>query len=150
MNVPTTVLPDHHRLCDDAFVAAENAVGCGDWAAATAALDRFEAQMYAHFDAEENVLFPEFEALTGMTRGPTEMMRYEHEQMRALLEQMDAACAAHDADAFSGEAETLLMLMQQHNMKEENILYPMCDRALGPAAEAMGARLRAVLEEANG
>ena len=149
MTVPTTILPDHHRLCDDAFVAAENAVGRGDWTAAEAALGRFEAQMYAHFDAEENVLFPEFEEITRMTRGPTEMMRYEHEQMRALLEQLDAACAARDADGYSGAAETLLMLMQQHNMKEENILYPMCDRALGSSAEAMGTRLRAVLEEAN-
>ena len=30
------------------------------------------------------------------------------------------------------------MLMQQHNMKEENILYPMCDRALGAEAESLG------------
>ena len=71
-----------------------------------------------------------------MSGGPTEMMRYAHEQMRALLAQMREACAARDADAYGGAAETLLMLMQQHNMKEENILYPMCDRALGAGADA--------------
>lgn len=150
MTVPTTLLPEHHRLCDDAFVAAENAVGRGDWAAAKPALERFQAQMHAHFDAEENVLFPEFEEITGMTQGPTQMMRYEHEQMRALLEQLDGACSTRDADGYAGAAETLLMLMQQHNIKEENILYPMCDRALGNAADTMGERLRAVLEGANG
>ena len=70
------------------------------------------------------------------------MMRHEHEQMRALLSQLAAACAARDGEAYAGTAETLLMLMQQHNMKEENILYPMCDRALGTEAEAVGAKLR--------
>jgi hemerythrin-like domain-containing protein len=66
-----------------------------------------------------------------MTSGPTEVMRGEHRQMRDLLAQMKDALTSRDADAFSGAAETLLILMQQHNMKEENILYPMCDNALG-------------------
>ncbi len=58
-------------------------------------------------------------------------MRLEHAQMRPLLAQLEAACAARDGDGYAGAAETLLILMQQHNMKEENILYPMCDQALG-------------------
>ena len=28
------------------------------------------------------------------------------------------------------QAESLLIMMQQHNMKEENVLYPMCDQHL--------------------
>jgi hemerythrin-like domain-containing protein len=66
-----------------------------------------------------------------MTSGPTEVMRGEHRQMRDLLGQMKGALASKDSDAFGGAADTLLILMQQHNMKEENILYPMCDNALG-------------------
>jgi DUF438 domain-containing protein len=66
-----------------------------------------------------------------MTSGPTEVMRGEHRQMRDLLGQMSSGLADRDGDTFSGAAETLLILMQQHNMKEENILYPMCDNALG-------------------
>jgi iron-sulfur cluster repair protein YtfE (RIC family) len=30
----------------------------------------------------------------------------------------------------AGNAETLLIMMQQHNVKEENVLYPMCDQHL--------------------
>ena len=41
------------------------------------------------------------------------------------------------------------MLMQQHNMKEENILYPMCDQALGPEAERLGAKMGAMLEKGH-
>jgi len=150
MSLPTTILPEHHRLCDDLFVAAEEAVQRGDWAAAAPAYAKFDGQMQAHFEAEEAVLFPAFEDATGMSGGPTEMMRYEHEQMRALLAQMQEACAARDADAYGGAAETLLMLMQQHNMKEENILYPMCDQALGGDAGRVGDEVGAVLEGAHG
>ena len=141
------LLPNHHKHCDKLFVAAEDAVQRGDWAAAAAGFAHFEAQMAAHFAAEEEVLFPAFEAATGMTDGPTQMMRYEHEQMRTLLSQLATACAARDADGYGGVAETLLMLLQQHNMKEENILYPMCDQALEGEASKIGARLSAVLEE---
>jgi hemerythrin-like domain-containing protein len=50
---------------------------------------------------------------------------------------MHAALAQRDGDEFAGEAETLLILMQQHNMKEENILYPMCDAHLAPECGAL-------------
>jgi hemerythrin-like domain-containing protein len=146
MTLPSRVLPDHHRHCDDLFVAAEDAAGRSDWTAAAPAFLRFRDQMNAHFAAEESLLFPAFEAATGMSGGPTEMMRYEHEQMRALLAQLEAACAACDGETYGGVAETLLMLMQQHNMKEENILYPMCDQALGAAAEDLGAQIGATLD----
>jgi iron-sulfur cluster repair protein YtfE (RIC family) len=38
-------------------------------------------------------------------------------------------------------------MMQQHNLKEENILYPMCDRALAGDAD-IEARLRQALTAA--
>jgi len=47
------------------------------------------------------------------------MMRYEHGQMRTLLDQLAAAANCARQRAYAGVAETLLMLMQQHNMKEE-------------------------------
>ena len=147
MSLPTQVLPAHHKHCDDLFVAAEDAVQRHDWAAADTSFARFHAQMQAHFQAEEDLLFPAFEAATGMSAGPTQMMRHEHEQMRSLLSQLAEACAARDDQGYAGVAETLLMLMQQHNMKEENILYPMCDQALGGQAERVGAEVGALLEQ---
>jgi len=149
MSLPTQILPDHHRRCDDLFVAAEEDVQRHNWAAAEKSFARFHAQMQAHFKAEEDLLFPAFEAATGMNAGPTQMMRYEHEQMRSLLSQLTEACAARDDEAYAGAAETLLTLMQQHNMKEENILYPMCDQALGLGAERICTEMRNLLDEGN-
>ena len=149
MSFPTQILPDHHRHCDNLFVAAEEAAQRGDWPVAAPAFEHFHNQMRAHFEAEEALLFPAFETATGMSAGPTQMMRHEHEQMRSLLAQLAAACETHDSEGYAGAAETLLMLMQQHNMKEENILYPMCDQALGAEAERLGAKIDAMLEKGH-
>jgi hemerythrin-like domain-containing protein len=79
---------------------------------------------------EEEVLFPAFEEETGMAGGPTRMMRAEHREFRSLLRRLEDALAQEDADAWLGNAETLRILSQQHDMKEEGVLYPMMDRAL--------------------
>ena len=124
------LLTDDHRQCDDLFAVVERTVAAGEWEKADAAFARFCAAMLNHFDIEESTLFPEFEARTGMTMGPTQVMRGEHRQMRELLAAAEVSLGARDADDYSGYAETLLIMAQQHNMKEENVLYPMCDQHL--------------------
>ena len=126
-----------HRHCDEAFVGAEQAVARRDWESAGAALRAFVDATERHLRREEDVLFPAFEAATGMTSGPTAVMRSEHAHVRRLLSSLEQAVAARDRDEFLGAAETLLMLMQQHNAKEESILYPMADRVLHARAEAL-------------
>lgn len=133
-------LTDDHEFCDGLFAEAENAVCADDWAGAGERYAAFAQAVQRHFAREENVLFPEFEARTGMTGGPTVVMRDEHAQMRNAMEGMAAALAQHDRSAYLGLSETLLMLMRQHNLKEERILYPMADQAL-PDAEAVVDRM---------
>jgi hemerythrin-like domain-containing protein len=123
-------MTDDHRHCDDLFAEAEMAIGKNDLDAARAAFGHFRSSMLAHFASEEKNLFPSFEAKTGMTMGPTEVMRQEHVQLRALLADAAEALAEGNTDDYLGIADTLLIMMQQHNMKEENILYPMCDQHL--------------------
>lgn len=119
-----------HRHCDDLLAAAEQAVAKKDLVGALAAFGHFCKATLAHFESEEKTVFPAFEAKTGITMGPTQMMRMEHTQMRGLLGAAGKALAESDADAYLGEIDTLLIMIQQHNMKEENILYPMCDQHL--------------------
>jgi hemerythrin-like domain-containing protein len=130
-----------HRACDERFAAAEGAVADGDWARAANELASFRTAMEHHFTVEEETLFPAFERHTGMTAGPTEVMRTEHAEMRDLFERLGAAASAHDADDFLGLAETLNLLMQQHNMKEEQVLYALMDEKLGGEADSLLAAL---------
>lgn len=117
---------DDHRACDDLWAAVEAAGEKGDGAALSAAFATFDQAMRRHLAMEEEVLFPAFEEKTGITMGPTRVMRMEHDQMRGLLAQM-AQAAASDPESVLDHGDTLLMLIQQHNMKEEGMLYPMCD-----------------------
>jgi iron-sulfur cluster repair protein YtfE (RIC family) len=120
-----------HKDCDEAFARAEESAG-SDWPATEAKFRIFVRSMQQHFAMEEEVLFPAFEEQTGMSGGgPTETMRVEHEQMRRLFEEMQQAVAARDAEQYLGLCETLMLLMQQHNLKEENMMYPMLDEAVG-------------------
>ena len=138
-------LTDDHRHCDDLFAAAEKAVAAKDFATARKAFDGFAQAMREHFASEENTLFPRFEAATGSDAGPTRVMRLEHQQMRALLDEAGKALAVNAPDAYLGLADTLLIMMQQHNMKEENVLYPMCDRHLAPEVPQLVAAIRSQL-----
>lgn len=139
-------LQQDHRACDDLFAAAEQVACSGALAPAMDSFRRFRQAVLRHFSAEEEVLFPAFEDATGMRMGPTQVMRMEHEQMRVMLEAAAAALAGGDSDGFLGQVDSLLISMQQHNMKEENVLYPMCDQHLA-AAPALLERLQAALQE---
>ena len=129
MNIKQFMAQDH-RDCDLLFAKAENAASKEDWETASQAFNEFIQAMERHLGIEEQTLFPAFEEATGIVTGPTEMMRMEHEQMRTLFSEMKAAMEQRDSDNYLGEAETLLILMQQHNMKEEQILYNIMDQRL--------------------
>ena len=131
MSTILAFLGGDHRACDDLFASAEAAVAQKNWDSARSLFERFQAAMAHHLAMEEDVLFPAFEARTGMSSGPTEVMRMEHQQMRGLLHEMGGAVVDANQTSYLGLSETLNMLMQQHNLKEENMLYPMSDQVLG-------------------
>ncbi|MFP5507450.1 MAG: hemerythrin domain-containing protein [Gammaproteobacteria bacterium] len=136
-------LGSDHRACDDLFASAEAEAAQNNWDSARSLFDQFGQAMARHLAMEEDGLFPAFEARTGMRAGPTEMMRMEHAQMRELLQAMAGAVAAGNRDSYLGLSETLNMLMQQHNLKEENMLYPMSDRVLGADSDSVIRKMEA-------
>lgn len=135
MSTIVDFLGSDHRACDDLFASAENAVAQKNWDLARDLFLRFDTAMRHHLAMEERVLFPAFEARTGNAMGPTQVMRMEHEQMRTLLQDMERAVTDANQNSFLGLSETLNMLIQQHNLKEENMLYPMSDQVLGGERE---------------
>ena len=135
---------NHHKECDEVFARAEEAVGEADWQRAQAGFEAFARQMDRHFDMEENLLFPAFENKTGHAGGPTQVMRMEHDQMRVVIHDLRSALEAKDAEQYLGLSETFLVLMQQHNFKEEGILYSMMDQVLGDEAQKLLAQVESV------
>jgi hemerythrin-like domain-containing protein len=124
-----------HRRCDDLFTGAEEIIANGDWEQGATSFKEFHQAMEQHFHMEEEVLFPAFEQQTGQTMGPTQIMKMEHTQMRQLFSDMSDAVEQQNKDSYLGLAETLMMIIQQHNMKEEQMLYQMADQVLAPQVE---------------
>jgi hemerythrin-like domain-containing protein len=134
-----------HRECDDFFTEAESAVAKEDWLLANEQFQLFTKELFLHLAAEENILFPQFEQATGMTSGPTQVMRMEHEQMRGLIKDLTSELDNENKDQFLGLSETLMVMMQQHNMKEEMMLYPMAQQNI-PSQETVLSEIKAHCE----
>jgi len=129
-----------HARCDEYFSSAEQYVAEENWEQASSQFDKFRDELEIHFRMEEQILFPQFERATGNAGGPSAVMRMEHAQLRELLQALATLVEEKNKDGFLGTSETLLILMQQHNMKEEQMLYPMTDRVLaGVAGEILTA-----------
>jgi len=120
------MLVHQHRECDEALEQLESCLRGTDWDTAESAFARLAAALQGNFDTEEARLFPAFEQAVGFDAGPTRVMRQEHAEVRALLENAREWLELRDANALSAELDTLVVLLQQHNVKEENVLFPMC------------------------
>jgi len=129
MNI-TTYLRSEHRDCDEIFSDAEKAVIENNWEEAEKKFIEFSNETLSHFKREEEVLFPKFEELTRSTEGPTRVMIFEHDQVRGLFGKMAEAIESKNRDDYLSLSESMMILLQQHNMKEEQMLYAMCDRVI--------------------
>jgi len=120
-----------HQRCDDLFYRVETGVAQRNWEEAMRHFREYEAMMRRHIRMEENILLPAFLQTLTDSSGPISMLRMEHVQIQALIERMrDAIRRANPID-YVLHAETLTLLMQGHTMKEEDMLYPLLDRAMG-------------------
>lgn len=126
---------DHDRL-DGVLRSVSAAVGTGRFDEAAARYEHFEIGLLRHIRIEEELLFPVFEARSGMMNGPTEVMRDEHQQVRKALGLMRRGLQRADAAGYGDGRRYLETVLPDHNAKEQHILYPTLDRLLRPAERA--------------
>ena len=92
-----------------------------------------------HHGKEEDNLFPRMEA-RGIPRngGPLGMMLWEHDQGRAHVGAIAGAIDAYESGdqaaalVIAENARGYVELLQEHIMKEDNVLFPMADSVLSP------------------
>jgi hemerythrin-like domain-containing protein len=137
-------LSSDHRHCDETLANLEGAVSKNKWDDVEKFSNQFIKEMQRHFTCEESVLFPAFEEKTGMSGGPTMVMRMEHIQMKDTLGQLPEAVSNKNGDRILGITETLMIFIQQHNNKEEQMLYNMCDMHLSAEAENLVDQMKKV------
>lgn len=126
--ITTHFAADHDRL--DALFTEFQALKRKDPAAAKEKFKGFLKGLTRHIVWEEDVLFPLFEQKTGMSdSGPTAVMRMEHRQIKGHLDAIHDKVRVADPDSDASE-KALLEVLKDHNMKEEQILYPAIDMGL--------------------
>ena len=135
----TTTVTDHyghdHDRLDNLLEQFEHRNET-DPAAASTFLAEFKSGLERHIGWEEEILFPIFENKTGMREvGPTAVMRWEHTQIKDFLLKIHGRLAQQQR-ALKEDVQALKDLLQMHNHKEENILYPAVDSMLEPENRA--------------
>lgn len=127
----TEVLERDHRRLDALLEEVEALADAGSFPAAAERFAEFACGLDWHIDVEEHVLFPEFEERTGMTRGPTTVMASEHYDIRNFMSEVRRALERREGSDHTQALADLTELLAEHNAKEERMLYPMTDRAMG-------------------
>lgn len=59
---------------------------------------KFKAGLEQHIVQEEEILYPSFEAKFRLPGGPTEVMRWEHQEIRKFLDAIADRMAQHNFD----------------------------------------------------
>ena len=107
----------------------------------------FRGGLQRHIRAEEDVHFPAFESATGMVGGPVTVMLREHREIEVVLDEIETRLQAGESP--EPLAASLRGVLGPHNVKEENMLYPMTDASFSPPERAdLVRRIRGILEKA--
>lgn len=130
MNTICAYLILDHQRCDDLFNRAETCVAQRNWDDASDHFRLFHDALRQHIRMEEKVLLPAFMQAIPDGTAPISMLHIEHQQIRGIADRMSEAISRLDPIDFVLHAETYTLLMQQHTLKEEDMLYPLLDRVL--------------------
>jgi len=132
METITGYMQRDHEEIDRILERAHAAARAGDATTLARSAHEFAERLERHIEMEEQVLFPAFEERTGMaSAGPSVQMREEHVQMQEIVRQLRSTAAVHDAAGFQRAAQALVEVLVPHNAKEEQMMYPMLDDAMG-------------------
>ena len=89
----------------------------------------FKSELERHIIWEEDILFPVFERKTGIKDGgPTSVMRIEHIEIKKYLQEIKRKLHVKKIQDPCKEEVALFKVLESHNQKEENILYPSIDK----------------------
>jgi iron-sulfur cluster repair protein YtfE (RIC family) len=135
----------HARLREQLAVHRDFVVGL-EFGRALEELEAFERELRAHMDDEERLILPIFRERVGDVRGGNaEMFSLEHRNILRNLETVKEALRRLAATPGAGRRQAhefldaegmLLHLIEHHDLREKNILYPKLDEALTPEERA--------------
>jgi len=159
MGVPTKILSEEHKnilVVVEALVRECDALESGrglDVAFFKKAIDfiRNYADKF-HHAKEEDILFGELcKDTVELHCNPVQQMLYEHDLGRNFVRGMEEGLKEKDKGKVVKNARGYASLLQEHIYKEDNVLYPMADKALNPKIQkVMSEKFKKVEAEKSG
>lgn len=135
------LLDVHADLSEKLAVHRDHVVGL-EWRRAFEALEEFERALRRHMEAEEKYILPLYEERVGhVTGGDPQFFHLEHRNILRNLETAkeglrrlvaDPKAGRRQAHEFLKDENLLLQLLEHHDLREKNILYPLLDRKVSP------------------
>ena len=123
----STVLESEHRWIDERFQRFRQHLSEGQVDAAL--FEEAAKVLHRHIYLEEEIVFSELEA-RGM-QGPPDVMAQEHGEICRFLNRiLELVHGNTSPGQVQGVFNALVSLLEEHNFKEEKILYPAADRLL--------------------
>lgn len=120
---------DQRRL-DDILDDVNELAETGDFTGALRHFEDFRAGLEHHIAMEEQVLFPLYQKLSLDTEAAMAAMYSEHVLIRTLVEQVAEALRTGDLPSFARVIENLYAVMDVHDQKEEDVVFPRLDAEL--------------------
>ncbi|HJP02250.1 MAG TPA: hypothetical protein QF764_10820 [Planctomycetota bacterium] len=140
MTRPLSELLDVHEELSERFAVHQEQVLAGELAGAEEDLEAYCALLLVHMRSEETLVLPAFEALgLDCERGRVELYRAEHakilwwldELRRRLAELRDSAQDPRARIALLDREATFKRVMEHHDLREREYLYPLLDEHAG-------------------
>ena len=143
MNEPMTisqVLESEHRWLDGQFEKFQDLLAGGQVDGEP--FEEAAKVLHRHIYVEEEIVFPEVEA-RGLA-GPVAVMLQEHGDICRLLHEIqDSLERKASPSDIQNSLKAVRSVLEEHNVKEEGILYPSADRLLaGPELAQIVQRIR--------
>jgi hemerythrin-like domain-containing protein len=126
-----------HKDLKELFLEHQEALLDGDLIQAEHRLEEFERALLDHMQKEEDLLFPVYERAGAIPGGPPVLFTGEHKRMRELLGGFKRALSSLEQNPDGRKRGILWLLdrqatfknlMEHHDLREANILYPALDR----------------------
>lgn len=151
-------LVELHQELDEIFLRHQEALLSFDISRAIEIFSLYEEKLLSHMRDEEEVFLPIYEARTEkIPGGPVELFLGEHKKMRGFVSEFHEALSRMRAEEGARLRRSIIALMdrqcmykhlvEHHDHREKNILYPWLDRITSEDERASLLRQRRGLNE---
>lgn len=127
-----------HEDLGEFFLRHQEALLAGNLSTAAALLESYEQRLRQHIRDEEDLLLPVYERAGRIPGGAVEFFTGEHRKMLEMLTRLrhdlsriEAQPAPRDIIRLFDDAAKYKSLVEHHDQREQNILYPALDRVTG-------------------